>query len=365
MAEDNNAMTPEQFGQLVGLNFAQEETEEQTDGLDIFKEGEEQAEEVKEEVSTEEETPQEEVQEVPTHVESDAYKTAQFLLSSGQIPDMEVEMADGTFKLSELKELDQETFKDILQEYNKTKEEELVKDKLDISNLTDTQLKLINIVKDGDFTKAKEIFEKPEQLIEPWQGYDPTNEKHNEEVFIRDLVEKNPKMTEKKALALLEIEKSEGTLDETAQSIVEEYRTAFKNKLKETEEQTRLSKEAQVKADKEYIKTLNGIYKDMDIKDSIALQMSKVAQKDKEGRRAIDSLIEETLSDPTKASELIMFLTNKDIYDKRVSVKVKNETEMSFAKKINIIKPKTTVNEPKPNQSSDGFKEIFGNIKLT
>lgn len=358
MEKDNeNTMTFEQLGELAGLSFTSEEnTVEVPESFNEETTVEEVEEKKEEEVTTEE---------LETFEESEAYRVSQFLINSGQLEDLEVEIDGDTFKLSEAKNLDQETLTEIIKTYNSEKEKGLTEGKVDVTDLDSVQQKLINIIKDGDYSRAKELFQNPEQLVEPFRGYDPTNEQHNEEVYLKDLIARNPNMTQKKAFALLDIEKSEGTLDETAQGIVNQYREKFIKGLEQLEEQTRAEKEEQVKKEKQYIKDINNIYKGMEVKDSIALQMSKLAQKDKEGKRAIDSIIEETLSDPNKASELIMFLSNKDLYDKRVGSKVKNETEIGFAKKINIVRSKPKVNnEEKPDNFPNTFKETFGNIKL-
>lgn len=362
--KNENTITLEKFGELAGLNFAKEENP--TPELPTTFNEEEDTQDTPP-INEEEETPPtKETTDVDIfEEESEAYKVSQFLIKSGQLEDIEVEIDGESFKLSDAKNLDEETFKEVLKVYNSEKEESLKKDKVDVSDLNTVQQKLINIIKDGDYTKAKELFQNPDILKEPFQGYDPTNQLHNEEVFIKDLIARNPKITEKKALALLEIEKADGTLDETAQAIVNEYRENFIKGLEEKENETKKQKEERIKQEKQFIKDLNSIYKQMEVKDSIALQMTKLVQRDKEGNRPIESLIEESLSDPSKASDLVLFLSNKELYDKKVSAKVKNETEVGFAKKISIVKTnKPVVTEEPKEEKEKSFKEAFGNIKL-
>lgn len=364
--EDENTITLEKFGELAGLTFDKEENP--TPELpDTFVEGTpaEKDDILEEEEDTTSLNPSADINNEDLIEETEAYKVSQFLIKSGQLEDIEVEIDGESFKLSEAKNLDTDTFKEVLKVYNAEKEEILKKDKVDVSDLNTVQQKLINIIKDGDYSKAKELFQNPDILKEPFQGYDPTNESHNEEVFIKDLISRNPNITEKKALALLSIEKEEGTLDETAQSIVNSYREDFIKGLEEKENETKKQKEERLKQDKQFIKDLNFIYKQMDVKDSIALQMTKLVQRDKEGSRPIESLIEENLTDPSKASDFIMFLSNKELYDKRISAKIKNETEVGFAKKISIIKNNKTVITDEPKEEKEkSFKEAFGNIKF-
>lgn len=357
MDTNENQITFEEFGKLAGATL--NETPDTTIELPTSFNEEEPAEQ---EETVPEETPTE-PQEFDIE-ESEAYKVSQFLIKSGQLEDIEVEIDGDSFKLSEAKNLDEETFKEVLKIYNSEKEESLKKDKVDVSDLNTVQQKLINIIKDGDLNKAKELFANPEILKEPFQGYDPTNDAHNEEVFLKDLI-LTKKISEKKALALLAIEKEDGTLDETAQAIVNEYKENFIRGLEQTEAETKKQREEKVKQEKEFIKSLNTIYKQNEVKDSTALQMTKLVQRDKDGNRPIENLIQEVLNDPIKASELVMFISNKELYDKKVSAKVKNETELGFAKKINIVKskPVTTIEE-KTDSVPQSFKDAFGSIKL-
>lgn len=351
--EDNNenVMTIEQLGQLAGLNFAQEE--EAVTLPDTF-----------------EETPPEEVineptpEVEPTFEETEAYKVSQFLIKSGQLEDLEVDIDGDVFKLSDAKNLDEDTLKEVLKAYKQQAEESEKQNKVDVSELNSVQQKLINIIKDGDFEKARELFSEPAQLVEPFKGYDSTIESHNEEVFLKDLINKMPNITEKKALALLDIEKAEGTLDETAQTIVDTYRREFIEGLEKKETETKKQKEERIKNEKQFVKDINSIYKQMEIKDSVALQMTKLVQRDNEGKRPVDNLIQEFMADPNKASDLIMFLSNKELYDKKVSSKVKNETELGFAKKINIIKSKPVTTDDKTESDQKSMKDVFGAIKF-
>lgn len=361
MDNNENSITFDQFTQLAGLNI---NTEEKPIELpDSFNEEEE---EKTEEQEVEPKVEEEEVNE-PTNddvEESEAYRVSQFLIKTGQLEDIEFEVDGESYKLSEAVNLDDETLTEVLKAYNSQKEESLKENKVDVSELNSVQQKLINIIKDGDYNKAKELFENPTQLQEPFQGYDPTNESHNEQVLYQDLVF-TKKISEKKALALIKIEKEDGTLDETAENLVNQYREDFIKNLEKKEEETKKEREERIKKEKQFVKDINSNYKTMGIKDSVALQMTKLIQRDKEGNRPIESLIEEAMSDPQKASDLVMFLSNKELYDKKVSSKVKNEAEIGFAKKISIVKTnKPTLTEEPKEERAKSFKETFGNIKL-
>ena len=356
--EDNNenVMTFEQLAQSAGLSFTQEDTPVSLP--ESFEDTPEENDEVTKPV---EEVPP---TETPTFEETEAYKVSQFLIKSGQLEDLEVDIDGDVFKLSDAKNLDDDTLKEVLKVYNSEKEAAQKENKVDVSELNSVQQKLINIIKDGDFEKARELFSEPAQLVEPFKGYDPTIETHNEEVFLKDLINRIPNISEKKALALLDIEKSEGTLDETAQAIVDTYRKEFIEGLEKTETETKKQKEERVKQEKQFVKDINSIYKQMEIKDSVALQMTKLVQRDNEGKRPVDNLIQEFMSDPSKASDLVMFLSNKELYDKKVSSKVKNEAELGFAKKINIVKSKPVTTDDKTESDQKSIKDVFGAIKF-
>ena len=105
-------------------------------------------------------------------------------LDSGEWEDLVIEDEDGNeVRLSELKDIDKDTFKALEKEIKTQKDTEFKEKYVSVDGLDEVKKRLINIVKEGDLELAKALFQNPAALKEPYQGYDSNNDEHNEDVL--------------------------------------------------------------------------------------------------------------------------------------------------------------------------------------
>jgi hypothetical protein len=285
---------------------------------------------------------------------NNADNRAQYLkdrIESGDIEDALITIEGEEKKLSELDYLDDETYKAVLEDDKKFKKEQLKEKYVSVDGLSETQKTLIEIVKSGDLDKAKELFEKPESLVEPFQGYDSDNDAHNEQVlrWYYDQQGHSPKQIE----ALVKGDKEDLALDSKAEQIVNFQKQQFKQKL--TQEATNLAQEKIQEQEKikSYKKDLSKEFKEAGIlEDSVVKKYVEVATRyTNDGELEVDSIYQKMMDDPKQAKDLIHFMLDKENYLKTVSATVKKETQKSLLRQVNIIRDtsKTTQSSESTN----------------
>lgn len=337
--------------------FSLDEKEEDNTPIETPTVDVKETEEVPEELPTQEELPTEESQ-----TESDFFKVAQTMIKMGDLEDFVVEIEGEEKKLSEFKDIDEETLKSVIHTYKEEQKEELEKNYITVKGLTDTQQNLINIIKEGRYTDLKDVFENPESLREPWEGFDATNDLHTEQVY-RVYLKHVQKMPDDDIEALVASSKKSLTLDNKAQEIVNLQRKEFKDKLEQKASDLEVRNKQEVEKQKDFSKKLSDKLKSMDLKPEIVLSMVKTATiKNTDNKTALDSLISEQLEDIDKASDLILFLTNKEIYDSNIKSKTKLAEQIDYAKRVKIVRDTKTTNTTEDHLNTtteDAITSIF------
>lgn len=332
---------------------------------------EEQLNEVKEEEnSTEEQSEQTQEKEEPVQTEttSSPYNAiVKDLLEEGDWEDVEVESKDGEFvKLSELVtkgEVDKDTYLLIKKDNDKTKEEDLKSNFISVKDLDETQKTLLNIVKNGNYEEAKKLFENPENLKEPFQGFDSDNIGHNKQVYAHYLGSMGH--GEDEIALLIEKASKDLTLADKAEKIVEHHRAKHKESLKLKEEAILKEVEEEKKRTKEFKKTLSDQYKTNGIDDKISKRLIETATKEeKDGGLRIHSLYEAALEDPKRAADVIFFLTEPEKFLQHKMAETKRSTLTNEMRKIRRLqqdkasKQGTAQQEETISKTTDPFSNL-------
>lgn len=274
-------------------------------------------------------------------------------LESGEWEDLVIEDEEGNeVKLSEMKDIDKDTFKALEKEIKTQKDKEFQEKYVSVDGLDEVKKRLINIVKEGDLELAKALFENPASLQEPFQGYDVDDDSHNEQVlawYYQTALGHSPK----EAQALMKAAKEDLTLDIKAQKIVEYQRNEFYNNLKNREQEIIKEKANEQERIKEYRKALSSELKQEGLSENLAKKFVDVATKtDKTGNYEIDTIYDEWMSDPKKAKDLLFFMLDKDNYIKKVTSEVKKGVQLDTLKKIKIVQDTTRVDKQKKEETS-------------
>lgn len=295
--------------------------------------------------------------------ETNSYSILKFLLDTGELEDLEVFVDDSEegILLSEYKDIDSDTLKTIIEEKRKKDSENLANNSVDLRGVDENQKRLINIIKNSSFEEAKQIFQNELPMREPWSDYDPLNEQH-QAIAYKYYLTTALGQTEEEANDMVEIAKKNLVLDKKANAVVdkqkENYREALKQKEAELEEKAKKEKEALV----QYKNSLKEYYKELPLEK--AKEFIKVATtKNNDGTTVIDSKFKEVMSDPEKASELIMFLMDKDLFMKNVTAKAKTEQQIDNIKKIRIASSTKNSSRSTKNSSSSDDVDIDDTLK--
>lgn len=274
-------------------------------------------------------------------------------LDSGEWEDVLVETEDGTEKLlSELDSIDKETFKNLERAIKDQKNEDFKTKYVEVDGLDEVKKRLINIVKSGDLELAKALFENPESLKEPFQGYDEDNDEHNTDV-LSWYYQKVMGHSGSEARALVEASKKDLTLDVKAQKIVDYQRQQFYKGLENKEQELIENQKQEQDRIKEYRKGLSLEFKEEGVSESLARKFVDVAtKKDENGSFEIDNIYEEWMNDPKRAKELIQFMLDKETYIKKVTSETKKNVQLDNLKKIKIVQDTTKVSRTKQEEST-------------
>lgn len=274
-------------------------------------------------------------------------------LDSGEWEDLVIEDEDGNeVRLSELEDIDKDTFKALEKEIKTQKDTEFKEKYVSVDGLDEVKKRLINIVKEGDLELAKALFQNPAALQEPFQGYDADNDDHNEDVldwYYQKALGHSPK----EAAALVKAAKEDLTLDVKAQKIVDYQRNQFYENLKNREQQILAEKAKEQETIKEYRKNLAAELKQEGLSENLTRKFVDVATKtDKTGNYEIDTIYDEWMSDPKKAKELIYFMLDKENYLKKVTSSVKKDVQLDTLKRIKIVQDGSKVEKQKKEESA-------------
>lgn len=274
-------------------------------------------------------------------------------LDSGEWDDLVIEDEDGNeVKLSELKDIDKDTFKALEKEIKTQKDTEFKEKYISVDGLDEVKKRLINIVKEGDLDLAKALFQNPAALQEPFQGYDNENDDHNEDVldwYYQKALGHSPK----EAAALVKASKEDLTLDTKAQKIVEYQRNQFYTNLQNREQKILADKAKEQETIKEYRKNLSTELKQEGLSENLTRKFVDVATKtDNTGNYEIDTIYDEWMSDPKKAKELIYFMLDKENYLKKATAAVKKDVHLDTLKRIKIVQDGSKVEKQKKEDTA-------------
>ena len=274
-------------------------------------------------------------------------------LESGEWEDMLVETEDGTeVKLSELESIDKDTYKTLEKEIKTQQEVEFKEKYVSVDGLDEVKKRLINIVKEGDLELAKALFQNPEALQVPFQGYDVDDDAHNEQVltwYYQNALGHSPK----ESAALVRAAKEDLSVDVKAQKIVEYQRNQFYDNLKNREKQIIAEKAGEQERIKDYRKTLAAEFKQDGVTENLSRKFVDVATKlNKSGDFEIDTIYDEWMSDPKKAKDLLYFMLDKENYLKKATASTKKDVHLDTLKRIKIVQDTTRVDKQKKEESA-------------
>ena len=296
---------------------------------------------------------------VPKEDQTESYygKLARTFLTKGKWQDAEIETENGIVKLSELDDIDEETFFAIEESQNKFNEDDIKSNYIKKGDFDENKLKVIEILKEGG--DIREIFKTPEEAVRPFEGVDLDDSNVQKNVFFNYLT-KVQNLNPEDAKVVLANHDKRGELEPKVKEIVEGYQSNYDKGLTEKLDKIKADNLDRLTKDKEFSKSLEEIYKTYDLDSKIAKKFSSLGTKrTDDGDFELDSLYAEKMEKPEEAADLIFFLTDKKGYLKSKMVETRIGTQKENLKRINILNNKQRKDDKAPSNPQDGKSDFI------
>ncbi len=284
-------------------------------------------------------------------------------ISTGFLEDVQVMVGEGDEAkevfLSELEDLDEDTFNVVISEYKKAKELQLKEGFISKEGLNERTLKYIELTKSGGDISS--LIEKEVQYVNPLSQFDLEDETHQEALVRRSLAAQGlkPKFIEQEIAEL----KETLTLDTEANKIATAINKQFDD-LVETKKKEQLEKiEAEKIEQKELRKNVSLALKELIPNENVSkLILDNSTKRDEYGLTNTDKLYFDAQKDPQKFAKIAFFLNNEEEFYKNIGAKVKTNEAKKTMKTLFSINPtvvKTAMKETKPETEGDKVFEAL------
>lgn len=259
------------------------------------------------------------------------------LIEDGFIEDFAIELDGEEVFISELKDVDKDSYNEIIKAIKEEKEKELKSKYISAEELDEDTKKIIEIRKNGgDIT---EVIQNNLTVIDQLTQIkkDISNEQTQINVIAHSLKQQGvkPSVINAQIEALIE----DGELESEANAILDSYLQTQKDII----EQKRQSQLQEIEKEKEEIKNtrkeLSSFYKEMKLPDSMVKALVDNATKfDQDKITNTDKLYFEAIKDPKKLAEINLFLNNPEAFKKHLTSKDVLKTKLEGAKKALSVK---------------------------
>lgn len=351
--EDEKEMTIEDV-QVEEETTVEEEKEEVVDTKDKKEETEPPKNSQEDSVETETDKSKEAPKQDSTE-ESPYYKVLKSNLSSGKWEDVVLVDEDGKeTPISEIKNLDEETFIQIQEDQNSAITKKFEENHISVKDLDERRRQIADIVvKGGDL---KEIFgsqENVESYLDPFKGVDIEDEKVQSNIYYNYL--KNKGYSDKAAQFEIQEKIKELSLDTEVKSIIEDTKKKAKDYVTSKQKELDDKIQEEKKLEREYKKSLAKVLKERNVDDTRAKKYVDLAtKKTEEGDFAIDSLYNKMMQDPETAPDLIAFISDPETFKKEFRAKATTEAAVEARRKVKFVKPKDRT--PEKQEKKEGFE---------
>jgi len=250
----------------------------------------------------------------------------------GQIT-IETEEGAQEVLLSELSDIDEDTFKALKEGQKKLKDEEFQNKYLSKEGLDERTLKLIEIAKNGG--DIRELLQVQAEVVNPLEGLDLEDSAVQEWIVAQTLLSQgHDQVIVQNTIAQY---KKDLVLDAKADAIVKDINNRYDAQIEAKLEQRKQEKAKEAENQKLFRKSISEEVKKLGLKDTLQKNLVDLASKfDENGVSNADNLYFEAKKDPALFAEIVFLMSNKQAYEEFKGIKATN----SAAKKnfITILK---------------------------
>ncbi len=283
-------------------------------------------------------------------------------LEEGEWEDMVIETeVDGEVvetPLSELKNVDKETFQEIKKHFKQLKDEEFKEKYISVEGLDETTKRMVELKKKGGDISS--LIQAEAQHVHPLKGVDLEDERV-QEAIVRQKLSASGQLSQATIENEIKTLKANLELDKKSNEIVEEINTNF-NRFVEAEAKRQESEiEAQKQQQKEFRKTLSETIKNLDIKEEKVVKslLDASTKYDSNGLSDVDKAFFEAKQNPELFTKIAFLLTNEELFDKHMGVKIKNKATLGEVKKILNLRKKSSTEQTQIKKKEKGLESFF------
>lgn len=250
--------------------------------------------------------------------------------------------------------IDEDYFQKLVEAKQQSIIEEASEGKISTKGLSKFAMDLVEIDRKGG--NISELIRVKETYTDPLDQLDLDTEAGQEmAVYLRMMASGQDEDSTKR---LISSYKQEGILEEKARVAEQELRKAVQDQVdnakKLAEEETQKNKELL----KSYKKEIRDNLSSYELNDNYKNRIVKLAtDRDKNGRFELDKLYYQHRENPKDAADLALFLNDKAEYIRQVTNKATEETKLTSATKLKIVKTtpssSSLANETETHRSSD------------
>lgn len=264
------------------------------------------------------------------------------LVESGIIDDIEAFDVEGEEIPFEDMDIDADTFIDILKIKQEELKEKLLENKVSTESISDFTKKLIEIEKNGG--NVQEALLSYQKYKNPIDTLDLTSEEDQQSVIYLKLQASG--LEDRDIIDIIKTYKSNGDLSDKAVQAKEDLEKAFNKQMEALNQEAIERKQRYEESLKTYRDNLSKNLSKFSLTDSYKKKVLDLATKqDNNGKFELDRIYAEIRQDPEKATDLVMFLTNRDEYIKQLTEEVKRDSNLNVMKKLKLVpKGKSSVN---------------------
>ena len=252
-------------------------------------------------------------------------------------------------------DIDETLFREIIQSRMDDLKAEATEGKIPVDSISDFIQNLIEIENNGG--NISQLLAERQAYSEPLDRLDLTTEEGLKQAII--LKERASGTEESKIARLIRSYELDGVLEEEGQKAESDLRQALNLRVEQAKAKAQKDKEAfdnMLKTYKKGVKEGLDVY---DLTDTIKNKVATVASKVENGQFAIDAYYFEKQKDPKEAADLALFLMDKELYNKQISNKKVQETQLRTSIKLGTIrKPTESASIVSKATNNGGFVDL-------
>jgi len=249
-------------------------------------------------------------------------------------------------------EIDSETFAEIIRSRTEQEIKEATRDKISLEGASDFTKQLIEIEsRNGNVT---ELLKLKEMYIDPLQGIDLETAEGQKEIL--SLYYKANGRPDEEADRLIRTFELDGVLEDRATDAEVKIRSAVDNQAEQVKQATIQAEEQRKEVLKQYRKTVKETFsKKYEFNEKVISKLADSATKVDEATKKVGIVVkyQEMMANPDLAVDLILFLNDKEEYDKQVSKAKVFESQIKTANRVKVMKTTGTNVEIRKQQKSD------------